>query len=140
MRLIILLCALIATTPVGATTPLIAASGLPAGHIIGPNDVVAAEPNAAPDPVQLATVLGMEVRRTIQRGQAVTANSLIAPALVERQEMVRLRYERGGLSISTLGRALGRAAQGETVRVMNADTRIIVSGTAVAPGEVTTHD
>ena len=51
-----------------------------------------------------------------------------APALVERNAVVRMSYRSGPLRIVTEGRALDRAAAGEPVRVMNLTSKQTVTG------------
>ena len=58
------------------------------------------------------------------------------PALVERNQIVTLAYDRAGLSIRVEGRSLARAGVGETVRVMNLSSRSTLSGRVQADGTV----
>jgi flagella basal body P-ring formation protein FlgA len=58
------------------------------------------------------------------------------PALVERNSIVRMNYSRGPLRIVTDGRALDRAAVGETVRVMNLSSKQTVTGTVAPDGSI----
>ncbi|MEM7522253.1 MAG: flagellar basal body P-ring formation chaperone FlgA [Pseudomonadota bacterium] len=76
----------------------------------------------------LDAVVGMEARVTIYAGRPILPGDLRAPALVERNETVRLIFSRGGLAISTEGRALDRGGIGDPVRVMNISSRTVVSG------------
>ena len=47
--------------------------------------------------------------------------------MVDRNEVIPLIYSSGGLTISTEGRALGRAGPGEIIRVMNLSSRTTVT-------------
>jgi flagellar basal body P-ring formation protein FlgA len=61
-----------------------------------------------------------------------------APARHRRtQHPVTLRYDHGGLMIMTEGRALDRAAEGESLRVLNLASRNTITAVAAAPGLVT---
>ena len=47
-----------------------------------------------------------------------------------------MTYARGGLTIVAEGRALGRAGLGERVRVLNLDSKAVVTGRVTGFGEV----
>jgi flagella basal body P-ring formation protein FlgA len=66
----------------------------------------------------------------------IRPGDLRPPAIVERNEIVSLRYNHGGLLIITEGRALDRAALGESLRVINMSSRQTVTAVASAPGLV----
>ena len=80
--------------------------------------------------------VGMEARVAIYVGWPVREGDIAPPAVVERNQLVTLQFRRFGLEIETEGRALGRAGVGEKVRVMNLDSRAIVTGSVVAAGVV----
>jgi flagella basal body P-ring formation protein FlgA len=84
----------------------------------------------------LDAVLGLEARRAIYPGRAVMRGALGTPALVDRNQMVALIYAYGGLRITAEGRALGRGAAGERIRVMNVDSRTTLFGTIAPDGSV----
>jgi len=81
-------------------------------------------------------LIGREARITIRAGQALRPEDFVAPALVERNQAIVLSYDHGDLRISAAGRALGRAALGETVRAMNLQSKTIVAGRVIAAGTV----
>ncbi|RMH52163.1 MAG: flagella basal body P-ring formation protein FlgA [Alphaproteobacteria bacterium] len=115
---------------------LVAARPIRAMTLIGPADVTllpGATPGALSDP---EAAIGREARVMLYPGRPIRPGDVGPPALVERNGRVTLRYARGGLEIATEGRALDRAGLGETVRVMNLDSRIVVSGTVAGPGLV----
>jgi flagella basal body P-ring formation protein FlgA len=100
-------------------------------------DDVALRPSATPGPFELLEdVIGMEARATIYAGRPVHPADIGPAALVERNALVSMQYQAGGLSIVAEGRALGRAGIGEPVRVMNLDSRATVTARVVAPGVV----
>jgi flagella basal body P-ring formation protein FlgA len=84
----------------------------------------------------LGAVIGLEARKTIYPGRPVRLGDVGAPALVERNQIVTLRYNAGGLDIATEGRSLARAGAGETLRVMNIGSRSTVMGTVMPDGSV----
>jgi flagella basal body P-ring formation protein FlgA len=107
-----------------------------AREIIGPQDV-SLRPGAQPGALDaIEDAIGMEARVSLYAGFPVRAGDVGPPALVERNALVGLSFNRGGLRIQTEGRALGRAGLGERVRVMNMDSRITVTGVVSGPNLV----
>ncbi len=90
-------------------------------------------PGALSDP---DAVLGKEARVALYPGRPIRPGDVGPAAVVERNGIVPLIYRRGGLIIHAEGRALGRGAPGETVRVMNLSSRSTVSGVIGADGTV----
>ncbi|WP_054304163.1 flagellar basal body P-ring formation chaperone FlgA [Gemmobacter sp. LW-1] len=87
------------------------------------------------DPLQ---VVGMEARVAIYANRPIRPEDIGPPALIERNQIVTLRYTTGPLHILTEGRALTRAGVGETVRVMNLSSRSTVTGRVSSDGTVIT--
>ena len=81
-------------------------------------------------------VIGQEARVSIYTGRPILMAEIGPPALVERNALVVLRYSANLLSITTEGRALNRAGLGETVRVMNLSSRVIVIGRVRSDGQI----
>ncbi len=81
-------------------------------------------------------VIGQEARVALYPGRPVRAGDIGPPAIVERNDLVILTFRRGGLTISAEGRALGRGAEGELIRVMNLASRSTVTGRIAADGSV----
>lgn len=135
MRLCLIL--LMLAGPVAAQETVVAAGTIRGATLIGPSDVAmidGATPGALSD---MGDVIGMEARVNLYPGRPIRAGDLRPPAVVERNEIVSIRYNYGGLLILTEGRALDRASEGELLRVMNLSSRQTVTATATAPGLVT---
>lgn len=119
---------------------LLAARTLRAGVAIEAHDLaigtMPAPPGAA---IQPDEVIGMEPRVTLYAGRPIPVSALAPPAMIERNQLVTLRFSRAGLEIHAEGRALARGAEGEVVRVMNLASRSIVTGRVSAPGLVIVH-
>ena len=84
----------------------------------------------------IEAAVGMEAKVALYPGRPILASQIGAPAMVERNAVVKLSYLKGPLSIVTEGRALDRAAAGEPVRVMNLQSRQTVTGTVTPDGSV----
>lgn len=136
MRLFILsagLCVAFGATKAETVIPV---ATIPARHVIQAQDLVlhpATVAGAISDPNQ---IIGMEARVALFTGRPIRPGDLVEPALVERNQTVTLVFVRSGLQISAEGRALGRAAAGDTLRVMNMSSRTTVFGTVQLDGSV----
>jgi flagellar basal body P-ring formation protein FlgA len=80
--------------------------------------------------------VGQEAKVALYPGRPILEAQIGAPALVERNAVVRMTYVEGPLRIVTEGRALDRAAAGEPVRVMNLASRQTVTGTVAPDGSI----
>ena len=72
-------------------------------------------------------VVGQEARAAIYPGRPILFAQIGPPAIVERNQILTLVFQEGTLTISTEGRALGRGAAGEMIRVMNLASRNTVT-------------
>lgn len=83
-----------------------------------------------------ADAIGMEARVPLYAGRAIRAEDLAAPAVIERNQIIPLVFDHGGLAITAEGRSLARAAIGEQVKVMNLQSRSTVMGIVDPLGRV----
>lgn len=81
-------------------------------------------------------VVGMEARVVLYAGRPIKPEDIGRPALIERNQLVTLVYNQGGLKISTEGRSLARAAAGERVRAMNLASKSTVIGLVDGAGRI----
>lgn len=99
-----------------------------AKEIIGAEDLMlksAEVPGSFTDP---AEVIGQEARVALYAGRPIRYADIGPPAIVDRNDLVTLFFDNGPLVITTEGRALGRGAAGDVIRVMNLTSRTTVSG------------
>jgi flagella basal body P-ring formation protein FlgA len=82
-------------------------------------------------------LLGAEARKRLLPGRVLSARDLGPPLVVRSGRLVRLIYVRPGLRLTALGTAQDDGALGQLVRVVNADSRQQLQGTASGPDEVT---
>ncbi len=82
-------------------------------------------------------VIGLEARVVLYQGRPIRPEDVGPAATIERNQIVTIRFQSRGLSISADGRALGRAAPGDLVRVMNLASRTIIMGRVDTLGQVT---
>ncbi|WP_170589289.1 flagellar basal body P-ring formation chaperone FlgA [Ruegeria arenilitoris] len=90
-------------------------------------------PGAANDPADL---IGQEAKTALYPGRPILKASVGPPALIDRNDLVTLVFVKGGLSIAVEGRALGRGAAGDRIRVMNLSSRTTVTGKIRPDGQI----
>ncbi|WP_111734713.1 flagellar basal body P-ring formation chaperone FlgA [Roseovarius amoyensis] len=129
--------ALLALPPGGAAADMIVSvRTIRAQEVIGKQDITlkAGEmPGVAAHPADL---VGKEARVALYAGRPIRLADVGAPALVERNQIVTLVFNHGGLLILAEGRSLSRAGVGEPVRAMNLASRNTVSGRVGADGRI----
>lgn len=106
-----------------------------AGERIAPEDLTR-RPGPAQGMAEAAQVAGLEARVTLFPGRPIAPGDLSSPAMVERNQIVTLRFRRGPLTIEADGRAVDRGAQGARVRVTNLVSRATVVGRVAGPNIV----
>lgn len=115
---------------------LVATRNIRAQTVLGATDMalVAADiPGALPS---VESALGLEARVTLYAGRAIRPADVGPSAIVDRNQIVPLAYQAGGLAILTEGRALARGGVGDVIRVMNLSSRTTVTGRIGADGMV----
>lgn len=122
----------------GAAHPesLIALRTIAAGVILSPGDIGIAPKDIAGALQDPEAVIGTETRVVLYAGRPIRAQDIGPPAIVDRNQMVTLIYQRGPLTIVADGRALARGGIGDMVRVMNLDSRNTVSGVVTESGAI----
>ena len=81
-------------------------------------------------------VIGTEAKTALYAGRIIKRNQLTAAASVQRNQIVEIVYKNNGLSMSTEGRALGRGAAGQRIRMMNLASKTSIFGTVEHNGSV----
>ncbi len=81
--------------------------------------------------------IGLAARHPLQPGQALGTADLMKPVVVARNDTVTLIYEAPGLSLTIRGQAQDPGAVGDTVGVLNQQTKRLVQGVVTGPGLVT---
>lgn len=113
---------------------VVALSGIRAQTVITPAMVALSEADTLGAYQALEDVIGQEARVNIYPGRAILLDALGAPAILERNQNVVMRFHRGALVIFSEGRVLDRAGVGERVRVMNMDSKTVIFGRVGADG------
>ncbi len=130
------LAALLILPEIAAAQTVVPTRVLRAQTVIAGDDVTldeAATPGAL---ASLEQAVGREARVTLYPGRPIRPDQLGTPAVVERNQIVRMVYTEGPLNIMAEGRALDRAGPGEFVRVMNLTSRQVVTGLVRGSGVI----
>jgi flagellar basal body P-ring formation protein FlgA len=88
-------------------------------------------------PAQPAEITGYAARRAVRAGQPLRAADLMKAEIVQRNDTVTLHYEVPGIILSMRGKALDSGAEGDTVSVLNVQSKRTIQGVVTAPGHVT---
>jgi flagellar basal body P-ring formation protein FlgA len=135
MRMLALVLAL--ATPAGAVADtVVAARTLRAGTVLTGDDLALIADDVPGALSSLDDALGQEARVNLYAGRPVRAGEIGPPAVVERNQVVILIYDQGGLTIVTDGRVLDRGGVGDRIRVINLESRSTVTGTVGEDGNV----
>lgn len=89
--------------------------------------------------VRITTLQRSSARR--QRSRFTLVDPILkgqigAPAIVERNQLVKMIYAEGPLNIATDGRTLDRGGPGDQIRVMNLSSRQVVTGSVAPNGTI----
>ncbi|MEL7105931.1 MAG: flagellar basal body P-ring formation chaperone FlgA [Pseudomonadota bacterium] len=115
---------------------VVATRTIRAHAVVSPSDVGLADETIPGGLASLSEAVGQEARVMIYAGRPIRAGDLGPPAIIDRNQLVTLRFKKGGLVISTEGRAMDRAGVGDTIRAVNMSSRLSVSGFVADDGSV----
>ncbi len=122
--------------PTAEAGSLIALRTIPARDLITEADLGFAAESLPGALDRVEDAAGQEARVTIYAGRPVRESDIGRPAIVERNQVVTISFRAGALTIVADGRVLDRAGVGERVRVMNLESRNIVTGEVHEDGSV----
>jgi flagella basal body P-ring formation protein FlgA len=119
-----------------AADTVVASRTIRANTLILPTDVALSTAQLADGFRQAADVIGQEARVVLYAGRPILPGDIGPPAVITRNQIVRIAFHGGGLSIVTEGRALERGAVGDRVRIMNLSSRATLFGHVQEDGSV----
>ena len=117
---------------------LVYVRNIPAGETLVADDLTWAEVPAAArlsDPLgdpDLAA--GRIARRPLHAGAPALARDLVGAKVIHRDDVVAVIFREDGMTLSLQGRALGDAAVGEPVQILNLSSKKTVEAVASGPG------
>ncbi len=80
--------------------------------------------------------VGLQMRRQMRAGQVIKMVDLGKPDLVTRDQNITLIYDAPGVHLTGRGKAMDSGTLGDTVNVMNTQSKRVVQGTVTGPGQV----
>lgn len=81
--------------------------------------------------------IGLAARQTMKPGQVIRRSDLSKPELVHRNEPVIMVFEQPGLSLTLRGKALDSGTEGDTVNVINLQSKKTLQGVVTGSNRVT---
>ena len=80
--------------------------------------------------------VGMQMRRSLRAGQALHMADVGKPDLVQKDDNVTLIYEAAGIYLTARGKAIDNGTDGDTVTVLNLQSKRTITGTVVGRDQV----
>ncbi|MEM8801282.1 MAG: flagellar basal body P-ring formation chaperone FlgA [Pseudomonadota bacterium] len=126
---------LMLATPTFSET-LVATRVVRPNSVISENDFAVAEKSVSGALASSERIAGLEARVTLYPGRPIMPEHVGPPAVVERNQPIKLIFRQGSLTISTDARALSRGGVGDVIRAMNLASRTTVSGVILPNGTI----
>jgi flagellar basal body P-ring formation protein FlgA len=84
----------------------------------------------------IADAAGLAARHQLRPGQPLHAADLMKPAVVQRNDTVTIIYEAPGLLLTLRGQAQEAGALGDSIGVLNMESKRVLQAIVTAPGRV----
>lgn len=114
------------------------------GETIRESDIVVEKIARADVPTDAITrlelVVNQAARRQLRSGQTLRAADLMKPQIVNRDEGVTIVFRSGGITLTMRGKAMNNGAEGDSIPVLNPQSKRVVQATITGPGVVTVGD
>lgn len=83
-----------------------------------------------------ADAIGMATQQALRAGQTFRSADITRPQLVKRGEPVMIRYEVPGIALTARGKAEEAGSLGDTVNIINIQSKRVIQGVVTGPGQV----
>lgn len=131
-------------TLVGRAYPVtqlpVPARGVSMGEVISARDLVWTEvptQRLAQNVVtQMDDLVGLAPRRDLREGAPILSGDVKKPIVVQKNTVVSMIVRAPGMTLTAQGRALEDGAQGQSIRVLNTQTKRTIQAKVVSAGEV----
>jgi flagella basal body P-ring formation protein FlgA len=80
-------------------------------------------------------VVGQAVRRPLHAGDAVSRTDVAPAQVIRKDDEVQVVYQADGMKLALQGKALGAAAIGQSVGVLNPASKKVIEAVASGPGQ-----
>jgi flagella basal body P-ring formation protein FlgA len=88
------------------------------------------------DAASRGRAVGMQMRKALRAGQPLRTVDLGKPDLVQRDDNVTLIYEAAGIYLTMRGKAVEAGTEGDTVTVLNLQSKRTITGTVIGRAQV----
>lgn len=78
---------------------------------------------------------GMRLTRMVRADRPLSSRDIMRPHVVEKGDVIPLRFKTKFINLKTLGSAMANAAEGDIIRVKNVDSDAVVQAMITAEGE-----
>ena len=89
------------------------------------------------EPASRDRTIGMQLRRPMRAGMPIRVADIVKPDFVVRDQSVTIIYQVPGLYLTTRGKAIESGAEGDTVSVLNLQSKRTLTGIVTGRGQVT---
>ncbi|QOZ44191.1 flagella basal body P-ring formation protein FlgA [Bradyrhizobium sp. CCBAU 53340] len=89
------------------------------------------------EPALRERAIGMQLRRPMRAGTPIRVADIAKPEFVTRDQSVTVIYQVPGIYLTTRGKAIDGGAEGDTVSVLNLQTKRTLTGIVTGRGQVT---
>lgn len=89
------------------------------------------------EPASRERTIGMQLRRPMRSGTPIRVADIVKPDFVLRDQSVTVIYQVPGIYLTTRGKAIESGAEGDTVSVLNLQTKRTLTGIVTGRGQVT---
>lgn len=89
------------------------------------------------EPALRERAIGMQLRRPMRAGTPIRVADIAKPEFVSRDQSVTVIYQVPGIYLTTRGKAIESGAEGDTVSVLNLQTKRTLTGIVTGRGQVT---
>lgn len=120
----------------GGVEALVYARNINTGEIVRADDLTWGKVVAAPAdaPADAERVIGMAAKRPLRAGAAASTRDLAAAQVIKKDDMIQVRFQSGGVSLTLQAKALEAAAVGESFNVQNTASKRTIEAVAIGPG------
>lgn len=94
-----------------------------------------ADGSAAPAPVMAAAPGALPAQPGFTPPARTAYRPAAAQQVIDRNDMVRVTYQVGGVNLSIVGKAMRNAAVGEPVAILNTASNRVIDAVAIGPGQ-----
>jgi len=120
-----------------ANQALVYARNISAGDILGAEDLEWSSDAVAPsdsvaDP---EAVIGKSARHALRAGAAAAAHDLVSPKVIKRDDLISVVFEDEGVSLTLQAKAMADASIGDTLAVINPQSKKVLEAVCIAPGQ-----